>query len=86
MTISFDSVIHVLQPDDSVVERVMNFDGTYYDVDYPSHESFSEGSIDLFDDNDGLAFLDAVEHHACDAEDLNFVMDNHGNDPENMMM
>lgn len=66
MKISFDSVVRVVQPDNSIVERAMNVDGTFYDMEMPGDQSLSEFSLDILDD-DGLSFMDAVEEQCQDS-------------------
>jgi len=60
MPLSFNSVIKVVQCDGTIVERAMNFDGTFYDVD-PQTFDASEGSIDFLHDEDGFSFMDAMD-------------------------
>ena len=55
MPISFDSVVRVVQTDDSVVERAMNVDGTYYDFDVNAITNVDQSEASLGD------FFDAVE-------------------------
>ena len=55
MPISFNSVVRVVQADDSVIERAMNVDGTYYDFDVNANTTFDQSEASLDD------FFDAVE-------------------------
>ena len=55
MPISFDSVVRVVQADDSVAERAMNVDGTHYDFDINAFTNIDHSEASLGD------FFDAVE-------------------------
>ena len=65
-SVSFNPEIKVVNADDTVSIRQMNFDGGFYDMD-PCNSFSDSGSIDLMcSDEDGLTFLDAVEHQVHD--------------------
>lgn len=49
MKITFSEKVKVVQPDDTIVERVMNVDGTFYDCD-PHLMDVSEASMEDFFD------------------------------------
>lgn len=74
MKISFDSVVRVLESDDTIVDRQMNVDGTFYDFDTQMNLSMSEGSIDFLRDENGLTFMDAVETSGNDEPAVSSVL------------
>jgi hypothetical protein len=83
--VSFSSTILVVNADDTVSIRQMNFDGSFYDAAMDLYEDDNSAeSLDLGtsaaegdDADDGMAFLDAVQHQIRDNED-----DDPGNDDD----